>query len=441
MSNVIEIKANWKPRDYQLPLFRFFKSGGKRGVAVWHRRAGKDTTALYLTRELALQRVGTYFHMLPTLRQGRMVIWDGINKAGQRMIDEAFPRALRTHTRNDEMSIDLVNGSRFQVVGSDNFNNLVGTNPVGVVMSEYSIADPSAWDFFRPILAENGGFFLAIYTPRGRNHGYELYQMAHQNPDWFAEVLSVDDTQAISEEVIHAERQGGMAEELIRQEFYCSFDAPLVGSIYGDEMFEAHQEDRITTVHHDKAAEVHTWWDLGHSDATAIWFVQYVGNEVHLIDYYQANGEDLSHYADVIKGKEAENRWSYGEHIWPHDGGAKTLASGGRPLNAMMADLGVKVKVQKRSEIWPGINKVRSTLGRCWFDEDKCRLGIEALKSYRKEEDESKSSMGIRYFKEKPLHDWASHAADAFRIGCMKGAARKQKALEYPEDHISRMVV
>ena len=215
-------------RPYQLPLKDYFYGGGKRAVAVWHRRAGKDTTALDLTKILAVQRVGLYWHMLPTLAQARKVIWDGIGKDGQRVMQTWRANdGLVTNENKADMKLDLVNGSIWQLVGSDNYDSLIGSNPLGVVFSEWSVADPRAWEFIRPILAENGGWALFIYTPRGRNHGYRTYQMAKQNPNWFCELLTVDDTSAIPAEAIQDDRDAGMPPEVVEQEYWCSFDAPL----------------------------------------------------------------------------------------------------------------------------------------------------------------------------------------------------------------------
>ena len=171
-----------------------------------------------------LQRVGIYWHMLPLNTQARKVVWDAIDKQGRRVIDQVFPLPLRKSVNSTEMKIELWNGSIWQCVGSDNYNALVGSNPVGVVFSEYSLADPAAWDFIRPILAENGGWALFIYTPRGKNHGYTLYNTALA-AGWFVQKLTVDDTKAVPQEVIDDERRAGMSESMIEQEFYCSFEA------------------------------------------------------------------------------------------------------------------------------------------------------------------------------------------------------------------------
>ncbi len=396
-----ELPNDWRPRRYQLPLWRHVAGGGKRAVAVWHRRAGKDSTALNLTAAAAHRRVGVYWHMLPLATQGRKTVWDGINRDGRRMIDQVFPPPLRAATNKTEMKIELKCGSIWQVVGSDNYNALIGANPVGVVFSEYAVANPTAWDYIRPILAENGGWAVFIYTPRGRNHGARLYEMAQANDRWFAELLTVDDTGAISLKDIEAERGEGMSDEMVDQEFYCSFEAPLLGSYYGKLL----PAQRIGRVPWEPQLLVHTAWDLGVGDATAIWFFQQAGREVRLIDYYQASGEGLEHYAKVMR----EKPYAYGRHLAPHDIEVRELGTG-KSRRETLRSLGIAVVTVKKLGLEDGINAVRLILPRCWFDAETCAPGIDALRSYRRAWDEN-----LRVFSSRPLHDWASHGADAFR--------------------------
>lgn len=220
----VTIPYKFSPRSYQVPFLQAMDSGKKRACWVVHRRGGKDKTAVNFTTKRAFQRVGMYYHCLPTYNQARKVLWDAIDKDGFRMMDH-IPESVRAKTNQAEMKIQLANGSIWQAIGADNYDAVVGANPVGLVMSEWAVSDnyPKAWDYFRPILAENGGWAVFIYTPRGRNHGFQLYQDAMRNPDWFCQLLTVDDTQAISRADIQAERDAGMSEDMIQQEFYCSF--------------------------------------------------------------------------------------------------------------------------------------------------------------------------------------------------------------------------
>jgi hypothetical protein len=270
-----EKAAEETARDYQAPLFQHMFEGGlerKRAAVVWHRRCGKDSCCLQLSAVSSQMRVGTIWHMLPTLKQGRRVIWDGIDREGRKMIDQAFPKDMRDSAspiNNSDMQIRFRNGSIYQVVGSDNYDSLVGTNPVGVIFSEWAVADPKAWDYIRPILAENGGWALFIYTPRGKNHGKKLFDMAQGNPNWFSSLLTVDDTfrpdgsYVIGPDIIEQERAEGMSEEKILQEYFCSFEAGMEGAFYTQELNLAEKEDRIGHFPHDPMKPCQTWWDIG----------------------------------------------------------------------------------------------------------------------------------------------------------------------------------
>lgn len=220
----VRIPHHYTPRHYQLPFMRAMDAGVKRAVCVWHRRSGKSKTLLNFAIKKAFERVGVYYHAFPEYGQGRKIIWDGIDKDGFPLLNH-IPAGARASINKSEMKIELSNGSIYQIIGADNYDSLVGPNPVGIILDEWAVSDryPMAWDYFRPILAENGGWAVFPYTPRGRNHGFDLYQMSLSNPGWFSQLLTVDDTGAISQADIQAERDAGMSEEMIQQEFYCSF--------------------------------------------------------------------------------------------------------------------------------------------------------------------------------------------------------------------------
>lgn len=400
----IQVPDNWRPRDYQLDLWKYLENGGKRAVAVWHRRAGKDLLSVNWCVTAALKRKGLYWHLLPTYNQGRKIVWDGMTRDGRSFL-EHFPKELWANVNNTDMRLELKNGSIYQVVGTDNVDRLVGSNPVGVVFSEYSLQDPRAWDLVRPILAENGGWAMFIYTARGRNHGYDLFNMANRNERWFCQRLSVDDTAVLNQEAIDEEREAGMPEELIQQEFYCSFDAPLVGSYYGSLMAKALAEERIKNVPYEPRLEVHTSWDLGMGDSTAIIWFQQFGNEYRIIDYYENQGEGIPHYVKVVRDKD----YVYGKHIAPHDIKVREMGTG-KSRFEVARDLGLRFDICPNIQIDDGIEAARSIIPRCYFDEKKCSILVEALRQYRKDYDEKN-----KVYKNRPLHDWSSHGADAFR--------------------------
>lgn len=431
----IEIPNGWDPRPYQMPAWQALESGIKRAALVWHRRAGKDSMSVNWTAAASLDRVGTYWHMAPTHRQVRKIVWDGIDRSGRRIIDQAFPPAIRARKNDQEMKIEVANGSIWQCVGSDNFDSLVGANPLGVVFSEWSLADPRAWDFVRPILAENGGWAVFIYTPRGRNHGARLLDMARAEDGWFAQVLTVEDTGAVPLSVIDQERRELVrqygeedADKLIRQEWYCSFDAAIRGSYYADWMDKADREGRIGKVEHDPDHPVHTAWDLGIGDSTVVWMFQLIGREVRVIDYLEGSGVGLAWYVNrlagetryrddgkrsdlvrPIEGHEHRKGYRFSDHYLPHDADVSELGTGRRRID-LLFDMGLTGYVLPRVGIDDGIQAARHLLPRCHFDAVRCERGIDALRSYRRDWDER-----LQNYRDRPLHDWSSHAADAFR--------------------------
>ncbi len=418
--NLVEVKLpnNWRPREDQLKFWRYMQGGGKRATEVAHRRWGKDDVSLHWTACSAFQKVGNYWHMLPEYSQGRKAIWEAVNpRTGLRRIDEAFPRSIRAATKTHEMMIKFINGSTWQVVGSDNYNSLMGSPPVGVVFSEYALADPMAWAYLRPILAENGGWAIFIYTPRGENHGWRMYNYALDAPDWFAELLTVDDTPVFTPEIIANEKlelinEYGESEgmRLFLQEYYCSFKGFIQGAYYAKQITDAYESSRITAVPYATGNEVYTFWDLGMDDSTTIWFMQHIGMQYRFIDYYENSGEGLSHYAKVLK----EKPYIYGDHYLPHDVEVRELGTG-VSRRETAEDLGLKsILTVKRARnmdaVKTGIEAARNILSQCWFDKEKCQRGLQALQGYRAAYDKDR-----KVLQNVPEHSWHSHGADAFR--------------------------
>ena len=411
----IRLPNNWIPRPDQLPLWQYLQNGGKRAFVFAHRRWGKDDVALHRTACAAMQRPGNYWHMLPEYSQARKAIWEAVNPhTGKRRIDEAFPESIRETTRTQDMMIKFKNGSTWQLVGSDNYNSLVGSPPVGLTFSEYAIADPRAWNFLRPILAENGGWALFITTPRGKNHAYEMYKYALEDKDWFATLITAKDSGVFSETMLDQEHRELISqygpdegEAIFRQEYYCSFDGAIIGGYYTAIMDQADDEDRITQVPYDASLPVITSWDLGMGDSTAIWFFQVLRNEIRVIDYYEATGEGMAYYAKILNQKP----YSYSQHIMPHDIRVRELGTG-KSRYEIAQSLGIKpITIARSLPVDDGINAVRAMLPRCYFDRKKCAQGIDSLRSYHKEFDDKRKE-----FKNKPYHDWTSHAADSFRM-------------------------
>jgi len=237
----ITLPYHYTPRSYQLPFLQAMGSGKRRACLVWHRRSGKGKTVINFTSRAMYERVGTYFHCFPEYNQGRKVLWEGRGKDGFKYIDH-FPKALLAKAPNNtEMKIEYKNGSVFQVIGADTFDSAVGSNPIGIIFDEFSLSDKykDAWDYFRPMLIENEGWAVFPFTPRGRNHGFDLYQMALNNPEWFCQLLTIEDTGVVGKDVIESERKAGMTEDMIQQEFYCSFVASNENIVIPFELIQA----------------------------------------------------------------------------------------------------------------------------------------------------------------------------------------------------------
>ena len=405
MTTRIKLPYNWTPRPYQVPFLAHVDTGGfKRAIQVWHRRGGKDLVDFNYTIKKTQERVAAYWHVFPTYSQGRKAIWEGVTNKGVGYLG-FIPKELIESVNKQEMSVKFKNGSIWRVVGADNINALVGAGPGGVVFSEMSLQTPQAWQYIEPMLLENDGWAIFNGTPRGENHFYDLVEMAKDNPKWYVDIKDVDDTGVVTPEQIAQLRLEGRPEEIIQQEYYCSFEGSIHGAYFADQMKKAKNDGRICSVPVDDNVLVNTVWDLGISDAMAIWFYQTVGKEIHLIDYYECNGEGLVHYAAMLKQK----GYNYGTHYAPHDIKVRELSSGKSRLE-IAKGLGIKFEVVDMISVIDGINAVRGIMGKCWFDEKKCKDGINGMKQYRKDWDDKNQR-----FKDKPLHDWSSNCADAFR--------------------------
>lgn len=360
------------------------------------------------------------------------MIWDGIDKAGFKFLDH-IPAELIKKKNDTELKIELINGSIIQLIGSERLDLIMGTNPIGIVFSEYALQSPLVWEYVRPILTENGGWAIFNSTPRGENHLFDLCEMAKNNPDWFCEVLTVENTGAISLEEVDRERKEGMPEEMIQQEFFCSFNAAAVGNYYGDYIKKAEIEGRITDLPYRSDHLVYTSWDLGlrQSDTMAIWFYQVVGNWINIIDCYQDWGKGMEYYAKLLQGKE----YVYGGHFMPHDADHKQKDEKARSVADICRELGIKpitVVPTGPGAVIAGINRVRSLFSMMRFDQVKCREGLKALRNYHRKYDEAK-----RRYRDEPEHTPESNFADSFRMLAMGYVDKKQK----PVTEYSKSVV
>jgi phage terminase large subunit len=429
----LRLPISWEPRGYQVDLWEYLLDGGRRADVVAHRRWGKDEVALHWAAVAASNRPGGYWHLLPEAAQGRKAIWDAVNPhTGRRRIEEAFPRELRANRYNAEMKLELGNGSTWQVAGSDNYNSLMGASPAGVVFSEWSLAKPDAWNYIRPILAENGGWALFLWTPRGRNHATRAFESRQQDPAWFTLRSPATDTDVFSPAQLASERaelisEMGSEEEgqaRFASEYLVDFDAAAPGAYYASLLATAQAEGRIGRVPYDPMLKVDTAWDLGIADYTCVWFFQQVGREVRAIDYFETSGVGLQ---QVVAEAIASKPYVYGTHHLPHDVVVRELGAAGKSRFETLGSLGVRpISVGVPANPDERINAGRLTIPITWFDAEKCAVGLDRLRAYRK-----RWSRGTRTYSG-PLHDEASHGADAFgefAVNRMGAAQAKPRSL------------
>ena len=430
------VPYNFKPRDYQLEVFQALDGIAgrpdtrlKRAFLLWHRRAGKDLASLaYMFKEMASTK-GIYYYFLPNYQQGRKIIWEGIDGDGNKFMDmmPGFKQAGKkdsfvTRVSNQEMLMETANGSIFRVIGTDNVDTIVGTNPRGCVFSEYSLQDPKAWEFIRPILAQNGGWAIFNGTPRGRNHMYEMDLKIRDSSNWFRselQTLWADRpyySGIMSPEKIQQERDEGMDDDLIAQEYGVSYSAGVKGAFYSDQIELARRQGRIGDHPPDTTMWVDTFWDLGKSDDTAIWFRQVKGGKIVFVDYYENNNKDLAYYIYILQQK----GYRYRTHYLPWDGNHGTMQtqfSNKQILQLCAENAGVSadfVTTPKPKAVSDGINAVRARFGHYYFNQAFCMDGIKKLELYHKRWDSKR-----QVYTKEPVHDWCSHAADALRTEAM----------------------
>jgi hypothetical protein len=348
---------------------------------VCHRRAGKTVAAIndLIRRALACglaQPRGAY--IAPFQKQAKDAAWEYLRHYGLEV-----PGAEAKET---ELSLDLPKGGRVRLYGADNPDALRGIYLDEVVLDEYAQMRDGLWsEVIRPALADRRGGATFIGTPMGRNGFAALWERAKEDPAWFTLMLKASESGILPAEELAAARLE-MSADQYAQEFECSFDAAVVGAYYGAPIQQAEQDKRIGRVPWEPKVPVHTAWDLGIGDSTAIWFFQLVGLELRLIDYHENSGVGLSHYAGELLERKGRG-WAFGEHILPHDAQVKELGTGKSRVETLQG-LGISPRVLPAMPVDDGIQAVRTLLPRCWFDAERCARGIEALRQHRREYDD-----------------------------------------------------
>ncbi len=421
-----EIVIPYYPRRLQRDLHAALQDN-RWSVVVCHRRWGKTVWAInHLLRDAmtSTKPEARYAYFAPFLKQAKSIAWDYLKH---------FSRPIPNIGINEtELRVDYPNGARIRLLGADNPDSQRGVYLDGVVLDEYAQMAPSMFsEILRPALSDRKGWAVWMGTPKGRNHFYDLYESARTDADWHVARYRASETGILDVAELASARKMMSADEY-EQEYECSWQAALKGAYFAAELDAARKAvpARIGKVPVQPSVLVDTWWDLGMDDSTAIWFTQDAGREIHAIDYYEATGEGLAHYRDVLDRLKTERGYRYGQHHGPHDLAVRELGSGKSRVEAAMA-LGLRLEVVPRVEHKAdAIQAARSLLGHLWIDETRCARGIICLESYRKSWDDR-----LQVFRDQPLHDWASHAADALMTlarGHRFAEARRASAARIP---------
>jgi len=379
---------------------------------------GKDTISVEAWLLRALSRVGTHIYLFPLVQQARSVIWKGMNADGKPFLS-AIPEILIAKKNEARMEIELINGSRMVLGGSNHFNGHMGSNPVTIIYSEFSLHNPLARSYLNPILIENDGMEILQFTPRGKNHAWDVLDMVRDHENYLVQHLTCEQTfkdkektiRVITKEKILEAKKMGMSEEMIRQEFYCDFDVGNVGAYFTREMSDMQQEARITPLRPNPRLPLHSVWDLGGTDATAGWLFQVEGKYIHLLYILHDSGHGLKHYLEKAEMVRKSFGCEWGQHFMPHD--VRQGHQGWEQAESRLVTArkhGWFFQVTPRVNFEDGIESMRYIFPKLKIDKLNCEIGIRAIREYQRDFDEIKGC-----YKTKPLDTWATHIVDALR--------------------------
>ena len=399
----MQVKIPYKPRELQAEMHTSVK---RWNVLVMHRRFGKTVWAVNhlikyaLTCELPRPRVA---FIAPTFTQAKRIAWDYVKYYASVIPGVSF--------NETELRVDFPNGGRLMLLSAENPDSLRGIYLDLCVFDEFGMQNPRVGgEVVRPALSDREGAAVFLGTPAGHNHFFDLLEQAKSetangSDQWYHKVVKASESNIVKAEELEA-AQAQMTPEQYEQEYECSFTAAIIGAYYAKLLVDAEDSGRVTRTPYDPAYPVHTAWDLGINDSTAIWFAQvFRGGAVNIIDYYESSGVGLDHYADILKQKD----YHYGDHLAPHDIEVRELVSGKSRLETAYS-LGIRFRVIPKMKVADGINAARLLIPKCCFDRDRCASGLEMLRQYRQDWDDKR-----KVFRDHPRHDYTSHCADAFR--------------------------
>jgi len=408
------VNLNYEPRPHAVEIHRGMDTH-RFGAVVAHRRFGKTVCAVLHLVVCCLENkrahpVPRYAFIAPFLGQAKTAAWEYLTYYTQHI-----PGAVAMVS---ELKVTFPHGGYVRLFGADNPQAFRGGYWDGVVFDEFGEQPPNIYsEILRPSLSDYSGWALFLGTPAGKNQFYETVQQAKRDPAWYYAEFKASQTGIIpASELALAAKD--MTSDEYDQEYECSFEASVKGAIYAAELGAARLAGHICPVPVDPILPVSTVWDLGVGDATAIWFVQSLrSGEVRIIDYYEASGEGLPHYAQMLSAK----GYTYGSHWAPFDIEVKELGTGRSRLEVARS-LGIAFRIVPQIGIEDGIHAARMLFPRCWFDETRCSAGLEALQHYKRD-----YNTRLHEFKATPVHDWSSHAADAWRYLAVSQQTPKEK--------------
>ena len=390
-----------------------------------HRRFGKDAMFFNAAWLYASIYPGNYLYTLPKIGQAKNVIWEGTDLNGKRWVDN-IPRHLFARPPNQtERKLYFTSGSMLHITGADSIlGSHLGSNLRGLFMSEFQRTNPIIWDYLRPIVKRNPQAFACFnFTSFGKGHAYRLMQANKDNPKWHIRKLTVEDTRdndgnyIYSPEQIQEERDSGMDEDLIQQEYYCDDSVSIKGTFFSAKLDKARQEGRIVkNLKIYPSIPVHTSWDLGSRDTNVIWFFQVIGHgkdqQFRYFTCHEKNYGDIDYYLKLLQDVQKEYGFStYGHHFLPHDS-AITDWGVGKTRRVQLMQKGLNIVQVPRLKVIERVQVARSNLDFCIFDEDGCKTGIEALDVSR-----AKYDPNLKAFVNDEVHDWASHYSAGFQYG------------------------
>jgi hypothetical protein len=422
----IEIELDYKPRDVFLD---FHERQQRWAVIVAHRRCGKTVSCINELIYKALienKEDGRYAYVAPYYSQAKNIAWDYLLR---------FSKPVMAKANQSELWVELINGARIRLFGADNADSLRGLYLDGIVLDEYADMRPRIWgEIIRPLLADRLGWAVFIGTPKGHNAFWDIYNNAIKSDTWYAKTLRASQTGLLPKSELE-DAAKSMTQDQYLQEFECDFESAILGAYYGKEMRQITDQGRITDIEYDPMFPLFSSWDLGYSDDTTIWTWQVVHGEIRFLDYHSSNGQSIPFYTGYIAQQEQKYKAKYKFHYLPHDARAKTLASGGKSI---IEQLSAKIKLEcmkivPNLSLQDGIQATRMMLLRSWFD-PKCEDGIECLRQYERSYNEDK-----KVFSDKPLHNWASHGADAMRMAAI--AWKEEAKLPSKDDSIKGLFV